>query len=298
MKSFAMTPVDYRLLRGADDMPLGVYQLHLTTAEQLCKLHYSPKSIKWVQKRLKLLADNGYLNVDAYVMKRRSQKGKVYFIPHSYYILSSKGIRYLEGIGLDIATSMRARDKDRDSLFVEHTLEINDLLIAAMLLKRVNPRYYLRGFIHEHDWRRVPLKTHSVAIIPDAYLDLRVQTADNRTRRLSLLLEHDCGTEEQHRFRRRIQGYVELLKTGAYRERLQTRSVTIAFTTFIGQKRLEQMRDWTREQLLATCEQPSMMSSFVFAAFDKPLDPCHVWLEPSWYTLLTRQQRIALLHEG
>lgn len=64
-KVFAITPVHDLLLRGTQDMPIGLYHLHLATAEQLTRLHYKPGMLKTVSKRLKVLVDNGYVQADS-----------------------------------------------------------------------------------------------------------------------------------------------------------------------------------------------------------------------------------------
>lgn len=60
-KSFHITPVYDLLLRGSATMPVGLYHLHIATAEQLTRLHYKPGMLKTVKARLKMLADHGYI---------------------------------------------------------------------------------------------------------------------------------------------------------------------------------------------------------------------------------------------
>jgi len=120
MSDFAITEVYEKLL-------LGVYQFHLMTAEQLCRLHYSPGSITTIKARLKTLVDNGYLLADKIPNKK----------PHSpfYYTLGVSGIRYLKEEGHDIPPSMRAsKEHDKQPTHIRHTLELNDVIIAANLL--------------------------------------------------------------------------------------------------------------------------------------------------------------------
>ena len=52
-----------------------------------------------------------------------------------YYTLSQKGIQYLAAAGLDVSDAFRAsKEVDKSWLFLEHTLELNDVLISAALL--------------------------------------------------------------------------------------------------------------------------------------------------------------------
>jgi len=67
---FVMRPIYDTLLRGTAETPIGIYHLHLVTAEQLCRLHYSPGSINAVKAQLKTLVDEEYLQADAIPSKR------------------------------------------------------------------------------------------------------------------------------------------------------------------------------------------------------------------------------------
>ncbi len=174
-------------------------------------------------------------------------------------------------------------------LFVEHTLELNDMLISALLVSRDAPSIRLHRFEHERSLKRHPYRatwqtsgqSHTFTVIPDAFLDFYIQAA-NGVRRMPVLLEHDRGTEEQYYFRRRIRAYIMLLKTGSYQQMFHANAVTIAFTTFQSMQRLGQLRAWTRAELEQTGESPSLGALFRFAAFTRPLHPRAVWLGPHW----------------
>lgn len=267
MKSFRITPVHDRLLRGSVDMSIGLYQLHIATADQLTRLHYSPNSIKWVKARLKDLADHGFVQADCIPTK--------FFRSPYYYTLGHKGMQYLAAAGLDVSDAFRAsKEVNKHALFIEHTLELNDVLIAAALITRVDARYILDHFIHERVLKRRPFKTKQFTLIPDALLDFRLSGTRSHLR---ILLEHDRGSEEQHFFKRRIRAYIELLKA-------ERANLTVIFTTFVGAHRLEKMREWTKAELESTHEPVSVGNTFLFAAFGRPLEPEQAWLKPCWYT--------------
>jgi hypothetical protein len=86
-----------------------------------------------------------------------------------------------------------------------------------------------------------------------------------------------------------------LLKKGDYQQYLGVKAVTIAFSTFAGEPRLKQMRDWTRAELAAIGVPPSVSGLFLFATFDRPVDPRHIWFEQCWYTVHPNQAPLALL---
>lgn len=284
-KPFSITPVYDVLLRGTAEMPVGLYHLHLATPDQLCRLHYSPGSITTIKARLKTLADNGYVQADCLPTKR--------FKSPYYYTLGSKAARYLVAVGMDVSEAFRAsRELDKHGLFIQHTLELNDVLIAAALIGRVQSTFTLDSFIHERVLKRTVKSSHGV--IPDAFLDFRVSLPDGRRMRMAVLLEHDRGTEEQSYFRKRIRGYINLLKSGAYQEVFQTKVVTVAFTTLVGPERVQQMRAWTLQELTATNEPQTLGLLFLFTALTQPITPS-IWLEPQWLTPFIDRGAQALL---
>src|SRR5690242_3856252 len=126
-RPFRLSPTHDRLLRGSTAIPFGLYQLHVATCDQLTRLHYRPASRKFVQKQLKALCDHGYVQADAVPTKR--------FKSPYYYTLGQKGIHYLAAVGLGVSDALRAsKEVDKSWLFLEHTLELNDVLISAALL--------------------------------------------------------------------------------------------------------------------------------------------------------------------
>jgi Replication-relaxation len=281
-----ITPPYDVLLRGSHDMPIGLCHLHMATAEQLCRPHYSMGSLKDVKAKLRTLEDHQYIQHDAMPTKFTRS-------PY-FYTLDKLGMEYLQEAGMDINDSFRAgKEVNKHALFVEHTLELNDILIAAALLKRSAPSYWLESFIHERELKRKPYKAiwqgGNFSLIPDAFLVFRMIVADGRQRRMPIVIEHDRGTEEQQYFRRRIRAYIVLLKREGYKELFQVGGVTVAFTTSAGPERLRRMLDWTRQELAIVGESRSVGSAFYFTSITRPLDPCYLWLEPCWHTLYDEQ---------
>src|SRR5579885_3348242 len=129
--TFQITPVYDVLLRGTEAMPVGLYQLHLATADQLCRLHYKVGTLKTVKKRLKVLADNGFVQANSIPTKQVRS-------PY-HYTLGQQGRRYLAAIGLDMPeTRETSRGIEQHYLSIDHALELNDILIAALRLKLVD----------------------------------------------------------------------------------------------------------------------------------------------------------------
>src|SRR6266496_5682483 len=69
------------------------------TTEHLTRLHYKPGMLKTVSKWLKVLTDNGYIQADCIPTKL--------FKSPFYYALATRGIRYLDSIGLDTPAGFR-----------------------------------------------------------------------------------------------------------------------------------------------------------------------------------------------
>jgi hypothetical protein len=290
-KPFVITPVYDLLLRGSQDMPIGLYHLHLETADQLTTLHYKPGMLKTVKKRLKLLADNEYVQADSIPTKR--------FKSPYYYTLDNRGMRYFESIGFDTDAAFRpSKEVSESYLHLKLTLELNDVFIAALRLKQFsNGNCYVARRLDERSFKRQPLtyqyNSATIRLIPDGFLDIRVRRRDKPDLSLVLLLEHDRGTEQQEHFKRRIRMYKYFLGSEAYKQLLNTNSVTVAFTTFISARRVQQMREWAKAELAA---EPQLAGLFIFTELPAPLEPQHLLFERCWYTL-SNDQPIALLGE-
>lgn len=285
-KPFRITPVYDLLLRGNQRMPVGLYHLHLATAAQLTRLHYKDGTLKTVKKRLKVLVDNAFIQAD-------SIPTKLLRTPY-YYTLGQRGIHYLESIGLDIPPSLRAgKEAEHHYLFIDHALEVNDILIAALRLKLVDQRYYLARWLHERELKRMPYKVplggQTVTVVPDAFLDFRQWRNGTPEPSLPLLIEHDRGTEQMQHFKRRIGAYRAVLYGGLLKS-FGVETVRIAFTTHKGIRRVSQMREWTKQELgtdrIAAC--------FLFAELPRVPEPWHLMFERRWYTLVN-DEPIALL---
>lgn len=279
---FAITPAYDILLRGSEQMPVGLYQLHLASAEQLTRLHYAKGSLKAVKAKLRLLADHGYVQIDELPTKRLRS-------PY-HYLLDTKGMDYLKEIGMDVQKAFRSsKEVHTSSLFVAHTLELNDIIISAALLKRVSSSHWLESFTHERELKAHPYKAvwqgGTFSLIPDAFLIFRIVVPDGRQRRMPIVIEHDRGSEEQYYFRRRIRAYLMLLKNEGYKELFGVGGITIAFTTSAGVERLKKMREWTAKELETLGEPQSLGSAIYFTVLSKPIEPPTLWLEPCWYTL-------------
>ena len=237
------------------------------TAKQVCRLHYSPGSFTRVEKLLKELRDNGFLQWDFLPIKRRFGSSP------AYYMIAKRGVSYLRRLGCDVSLLPYPSEKRQlKSLFIPHTLSVNDFLIAASLLPCVVPAISLHDMRHELLLKR----TIKGPVIPDGWLDFR---RDNE--QTCFWLEVDRGTEDVKVFREKIHSLVKFSKTG-YQEVFHTPSITIVFATTAGSVRLQNILTWT-QQVLSEMQETHEGDLFRFAVIPEgELNPRWLFFEPLW----------------
>lgn len=289
-----ITPSFDVMLRGSQEMPIGLYHLHMATARQLCRLHYADGSFKAVREKLRILHEHKYVQLDAVPVKSVKATRSPYL-----YALDKLGFEYLEAAGMDVYKPFRSsKEIDKAYIFVKHTLELNDIIISAALLKRSHNNVWLESFRHERELKRTPYRATwqggGYNLIPDSLLLFRVTVADGRQGRLPIVIEHDRGSEEQKYFRRRIRAYLHMLRNEGYRQLFGVNGITIAITTSTGVERLKQIREWTARELEETGE-TQYKHLFYFTLVnppqkpvDPPIDPFQVWVNTTWLPLYNR----------
>lgn len=242
-KRAAVNPADDAILRAS-------YRYYYLSSRQVCRLLYSAGSLTYVQTKLKQLTDAGLLQ--RIWLPRPSPHGSA----PSVYTLARKGLNYLASVGLDIDRRRYRPSEQREFsyLFLAHTLAVNDVLIGAELLCRARPEFKIARMLHERDLKRQPVRVEdtegrSISVVPDGWLDLRVEGAYQ----VCLALELDRGTEEQKVWRRKVRGLLAYAN-GPYQEAFQTKSLTIAVVATSGDARLLQLLRWTESELEALKE--------------------------------------------
>jgi len=277
-----ITPIFDKLMRGDEQMPVGLYHLHLLTAAQLTRLHYSMGSYKAIRQRLRVLADNGYVVIDA--VPQKFTRGP------NIYSLGVKGIQHLRELGFDVDKSVRAsKETGKGYQHIEHMLELNDVFIAALRVSALDPRLYIADdYKHERELKRTPFKTmvhgSTYGLVPDGYLDFHVRREGQRDLSLPVYLEHDRGWEREKQFKDKIAAYRAFLQE-------KPRNVTVMVTTFTDFKRVTDLRKWTWDELHTDTV---TAGRFRFALLPRPSEPRHLLFDKRWYTLAS-DQPIALL---
>ncbi len=156
-----LSAVDEKLL-------LAVHRFHYLTLGQLVRfLGYSERSkgsSNWLGGFLKTLVAGNYLV--AQNLPRVSSYGRNPLI----YSLSTKGFNHIQALGLAIQTKLTPAEQERSFLFLEHTLRLNDVLIAACLVEKQTEGITLAELRHERVLKHHPTKIQvdgrAVAVIP------------------------------------------------------------------------------------------------------------------------------------
>ena len=119
MSELKITRVYDLLLRGTPAYAVCLYHINLATAEQLCRLHYSPGSIKSVKARLKDLTDSGYIQHDTIPTKEMNA-------PY-YYTLTRKGQEYLAEQRLEANDALRDSKEVDKGAWPEFLFSLSEL---------------------------------------------------------------------------------------------------------------------------------------------------------------------------
>jgi Replication-relaxation len=276
-KQFTITPALDKLLHGDEAMPVGLYHLHLLTAAQLTRLQgYSMGSYKAIRQRLRELADNGYVEIDA--IPEKFTRGP------NYYTLGTKGIQYLAGLGVEVDKSLRAsKETGKSYMHIKHLLELNDVFIAALRVSTLDPRLYVPDYHHERELKRTPYKTtvygQSYGLVPDGYLEFHVRREGEKDLKLPVYLEHDRGWEREKQFKQKIAAYRAFLQD-------KPRNVTVIVTTYTDLQRIAELCTWTWDEVHSD---QILSGRFRFGLLPQPPEPHHVLLDKRWYTLVNDQ---------
>ncbi|MDQ2786761.1 MAG: replication-relaxation family protein, partial [Chloroflexota bacterium] len=259
---------------------LALVRYFYLTARQCTRLLYAETSLTRVQALLKELADDGYCQ--RLFLPRPTPHGRV----PAVYTLGRLGRAHLAAIGVDVPIRLRpSEEREHRYLFLDHTLVVNDWLIALEILTRRAPQITIRTMLHERTLRRMPLMVsdadgRQAAVIPDGWLDLRVTMAEG-TDRYCIALEIDRGTTEQKAFRRKIAHWVAAAD-GPYHETFGTDLLTVAIVATPGEGRADELLRWIAAELTSLHRQDAADLFFVTAVDVAAVDPATLYYGPVW----------------
>ncbi len=250
-----------RILTTAEEKILTQFTTYpYLTGEQVTRLCYSRGSARYVSAKLKSLTDEKFLC--------RLERETINF-PY-VYCLGICGTRYLKALGYDIAAFHPSEHTHHKPQFLNHTLAVNDFLIAASLLPSSTPAIAVVDIRHD-----LTLKRTSQPVIPDGWIDFRIREHTQ----VCIWLEMDMGTMDQKPFRKKVAALIEYAQS-AYAKVFGTPSLTIAFATPKGHRRVQTIYTWIEQELSANHAAQSADVFRLLCIPEKHVCPEQVFLSP------------------
>ncbi len=224
MKKFTFNDADKDILRSFLIFPY-------LTADQVCRLHYSEKSLKYVMARLAWLSSEE----EHYV--HRTPKEKLY--PHLYSI-ALRGTRKVEEVPIFYPLDK----KIVHTMHYPHLLLTNEILMSVLKFPQVFPDINLLEIHHD-----LAIHHMMTGVRPDGWFDLRM-----KGEQIPIWLEvhygskpHEPQNKDKPKFQTKIAAILDAVK-GTYRDVFHTEFVTVSFVTPYAWK-VDLMVSWTEEVL-------------------------------------------------
>ena len=216
-----LTPRDLALI-GA------VHRYRVLRRDQAQLLLFPSKNT--ANQRLKLLYQHGYLARRRLPVEYGQGSGQ------ALYLLGGRGASLVaDQLGLDLAeTGWRRSQNHVSSLFLEHTLMVNEVRLAVELACQ-HDGHTIEVWLREDALRATPERVwiepdgrqrRRVALVPDAYFRLI-----SAHRRASFFLEADRATETNGRWAQKILAYLAYLRSGAYLRRYGSNCLRVLVVT-------------------------------------------------------------------
>jgi Replication-relaxation len=177
------------------------------------------------------------------------------------YTLTRKGREFASVLlGTPTASRFRPsdeRDKGHNPYFLQHTLAVSDILVAAQLLAQTIPGISLARLFTERALRRkiaVPLpgtpQPRIITIAPDASCGFLIHKAWQAFVHIEV---YRNLPPVQWRFQQKVQGYVAYALSGQHEELFDTPSLSIAVITHTTPMATT-LKRWTEEALRSTTQ--------------------------------------------
>jgi hypothetical protein len=277
----------------------AIYPYHLLTARQITRLLYptKPGNLTAVQTRLKALADAKLLNA-AHLPTAERVRPYVYF-----FAQAARKLLQEEGYEINIYFQP-SEVETRSPGWYYHLLEVNNFDIAAATLEKFVPTVQISNFLHDFTIAKNPpasIKKDSkiIKINPDSFLQFKYQKGE-RTLYFRFFLELDRGTESRSTIIEKVIAYLTLFQAGILHKYLDIpseRKLIVLFATTAGEKRVEYLREATRDAFKAYDETISATSyrnqQFFFASIPALMQeqptPETIFCSPFWYLALDNE---------
>jgi len=236
---------------------------------QITKLHETESITNYTRERLTHLISEKL--VTAQYTHRPSRTGKAPLC----YSLTGKGKKLF---------SEKEDEKTLGGGNIDHTIQVNDVLIAGVRLEKKEQRIRLFEMRTEHQFKQHTLQLgKSEYLAPDGWQHFRLSPPYGKPGEpLGVAWEIDRASEDMYKIREKIRRYCTLAG-GLHREVFGIDSLSIAFVvTESGVRRLQQLLTWARQELKHMDEEKDL---FLFIAVDdtSAIDPLTFYFQPVWY---------------
>jgi protein involved in plasmid replication-relaxation len=257
---------------------LDLAEFDYLTIRQLMRLEgYAESSLTYGQEHIKPLVSEKYVF---------PLVGRAVNVPW-VYTLTNKGREYAALLGKPTAKRFRPSEetsKGANPYFIRHALLISDILIAARLLTKTEPRIILTRQYTERELRRkinVALpdpanRSHTISLEPDGSVRFLINAIWQAFFHIEVYRNLPPA---EWRFKQKVQGYVASVKTGQHAALFHTTSLNIAVFAQTPAMAAT-LREWTEESLH---QQPEEGGRFFFSSLDvAAATPEEIFLSLGW----------------
>src|SRR5918999_1936906 len=269
--------------KGAEKILFALAEFDYLTAAQVTRLCYAKGSLTYVKATLKSLGDAG---LAVSLGGRGTSLPRVYTPTGTGYTVASvaQGLRQTKRV-----RRTEEAAKAENVYFLQYTIAVTDILIAATLLSQTIPDITLQRMYLERELKR------------KIYLELPVVSGTGKTARRTLCLEPDAAVDfviqdkwqeffhiemyrthlREYRFKQKIHTYAAYAASAIHQELFATPALTIA--VFCASSQLAgTLKRWT-EEVLQEGQQPELGERFFFTSVNPAaVSPEELYLAPVW----------------
>jgi hypothetical protein len=268
--------------KGAEKLLFDLVELEYLTLAQVMKIGgYKESSRAFVYSTLQELVKRGL----AMPLPRQLVTQPIVYTP------TTTGYRSAAALGMPGAKRIRPvdeRDKAKNTFFVQHTLAISEVLIAAKLLARTHPAIELTALYTERALKRkiaVSLADNRRCYIePDAaceFLLTETWHTPPQTWQDFFHIEVYRHVPMEGRFKQKIKRYVVSVDTGRHQALFKTEALSVAIICETSQQAML-LKRWTEEALIEM-GRIEEGERFFFRSIDlSSVSPSDLYLSPDW----------------
>jgi hypothetical protein len=268
--------------KGAEKILLSLAEFDYLTTEQITPFCYSPASLSFLRKKLKMLIAEGFV---------LALEHNAITVPH-VYTLTGTGYAAAHTLGMPKNKRVRPREetgKAGNLFFIQHTIAVTDVLIAARLLSQTVPGIELNRLYLERELKR------------KIYVETVLPIEESKTQRRTTCLEPDAAVDfiihgkwqdffhievyrthlRESRFKQKIVSYTAYAASTIHQELFHTPALAVAVCCQTGQM-ARTLKRWT-EEVLQEVQQPELGERFFFTSVNPAsVSPEELFLSPVW----------------